>query len=79
MQLTLLLQALPPTVLELGSAVRVIDATNNQLTYLPDQISHFSNLHRLVLASNQLNSLPPCLTQLVSLKVSWGIFLLVSL
>lgn len=69
----LLLQALPSAALQLGPAARVLDATNNQLTYLPDQISHFSNLQRLILASNQLNCLPPCLTQLVSLKVSGGV------
>lgn len=63
------LKALPSAALQLGPAARVLDATNNQLTYLPDQISHFSNLQRLILASNQLNCLPPCLTQLVSLKV----------
>ena len=70
--MVILLQALPPAALKVGPAARVLDATNNQLTYLPDQLGDFSNLQRLVLASNQLNSLPPCLTQLVSLKVSCG-------
>ncbi|KAL3156631.1 hypothetical protein ABBQ38_000916 [Trebouxia sp. C0009 RCD-2024] len=63
------LKTLPPAALKVGPAARILDATNNQLTYLPDQISQFSNLQRFVLASNQLNSLPPCLTQLVCLKV----------
>ncbi len=66
-------QALPSAALGVGPAARVLDVTNNHLTYLPDQISSFINLSRLILASNQLNALPPCLSQLSSLKVNFDI------
>ena len=62
-------QALPSAALSVGPVARVLDVTNNHLTYLPDQISSFTNLSRLILASNQLNALPPCMSQLSSLKV----------
>jgi len=67
------MQALPSAALGVGPAARVLDVTNNHLTYLPDQLSGFTNLSRLILASNQLNALPPCLSQLTSLKVDFDI------
>ena len=69
------LQALPGAALAVGPAARVLDATNNSLTYLPDQINNLTNLTRLILASNQLHFLPPCLPQLVSLKASSNLIL----
>ena len=71
--LVLCLQALPSAAFGVDPAARVLDVTNNHLTYLPDQISGFTNLSRLILASNQLNALPPCLSQLRSLKVNCNI------
>lgn len=63
----MLLQALPAAALEAAPATRILDATNNQLTCISNQISHFRQLQRLDLAVNKLKSLPACLTQLIFL------------
>jgi len=62
-------QELPSRIWAVGGAAKTLDATNNQLTVLPAEISSFTNLQRLILASNRLSALPVQMSALVALKV----------
>ena len=55
-----------------GPEARLLDATNNRLLRVPDYLTSFVQLQRLLLASNQLTSLPQDLGALIRLKVSRG-------
>lgn len=68
-QQVIALQALPQTALSTGSTARILDATNNQISQLPDNINLLTSLQRLVLEANRLTSLPATICQLSMLKV----------
>ncbi|GLC43890.1 hypothetical protein PLESTB_000919800 [Pleodorina starrii] len=65
------LKELPAALAESGAALKVIDASNNRLTTLPDFLDSLSGLQRLVLAGNLLTAaLPPgAAAGLASLKI----------
>lgn len=64
-----MLQALPQAALLVGPAAKVLDASNNQIIHLPESISQLTNLKRLSLAGNQLETLPAAVCRLAQLKV----------
>lgn len=53
---------------DVGKAARILDATNNRLTSIPSSIGSLISLQRLILAQNQLMSLPREITALTNLK-----------
>lgn len=52
-----------------GAQARLVDATNNKLTSLPDYVLSFTALQRLLLGSNQLTHLPEQIGALTQLRV----------
>jgi len=60
---------LPAAALALAPTARVLDATNAQLKDIPPALGEFAKLERLVLASNQLTTLPSSICNLVKLRV----------
>lgn len=69
---------LPQAALSVGAAARVLDATNNQITQIAEGIKQLTSLQRLILAANQLQSLPPAICQSSSLKVKAVLYCIVS-
>lgn len=63
------LKELPKEALELGTGVKVLDATNNAIGFVPASISGLGNITRLVLAQNRITTLPAEIGQLFALKV----------
>lgn len=63
------LKVLPIQVWQEGSSARTLDATNNKLTELPNDIEKLTNLQRLMLGENRLEEIPVNIGQLSSLKV----------
>jgi Leucine-rich repeat (LRR) protein len=63
------LKELPESVGDVGTAARVLDATNNRLTTAPALLGSLPNLQRLVLASNEISSLHSVVFTLQSLRV----------
>lgn len=49
---------MPGAVAAVGADAKVLDASNNQLSEWPSQLSSLTNLQRLVLASNAIPSIP---------------------
>mmetsp|Transcript_4335 Transcript_4335/g.13935 ORF Transcript_4335/g.13935 Transcript_4335/m.13935 type:complete len:286 (-) Transcript_4335:385-1242(-) len=63
------IKEIPGSALDLGPAVKNLDAHNNAITFLPPSIGDCTKMTRLVLSSNRLPSLPSALGQLTSLKI----------
>ena len=63
-------QSLPSSVFCVGTAARVLDASNNQLSALPTQVAALSALQRLILSNNKLEALPLEVFSLKHLKVA---------
>ena len=64
------MQSLPSSVFCVGTAARVLDASNNQLSALPTQVAALSALQRLILSNNKLEALPLEVFSLKHLKVA---------
>lgn len=63
------LAELPKSLEGLAEGVRVIDATNNRLTVLPEYLGDFGALQRLILTGNRLSSIPASVCGLKNLRV----------
>lgn len=63
------LKSFPDEVLELDRSVRTLDLTHNKLADIPEEISKFVNMQRLILAENIIERLPGNVGKLQSLKL----------
>mmetsp|Transcript_28398 Transcript_28398/g.54101 ORF Transcript_28398/g.54101 Transcript_28398/m.54101 type:complete len:312 (-) Transcript_28398:142-1077(-) len=63
------LKELPREALNLGAKVKVLDAANNVIGYLPPGIGDCVQMTRLVLSQNKITTLPTQIGQLHALKV----------
>jgi Leucine-rich repeat (LRR) protein len=68
------LKEIPASVEHVGADAKVLDATNNKISTIPDFLIHLNNLQRLVLSSNLIQDIPGSV--LISLAPSLRILLL---
>lgn len=62
------LKTLPGAVLEISNDIRILDASNNRLSQLPDSPFGWQQLQRLVLADNALIELPASIASMQQLR-----------